>query len=194
VGGRPVRASRLGWRVTPKFARTFLGRVFNHPHAVLTEEMLRPEQQDPQEFAEAVETVVATHRRVAEHYFADGSIEWACPPLKALLHLMRDGHHEGRGLEDAVLRGWFRREEVLASDWYARRLQARQRVESRLWRRHAEYLERFLARPNYEAEAERLGIRGRLSLARVELERLKSPEAWRDLAGTLGAEPALVAE
>ncbi len=191
--GRTIQASRLGYRITPKFAKTFLGRVFNHPHAVLTEEMLRPDLQDPAEFADAVANVVETHRRVAEHYFADGSVELACPPLKALLHIMRDNHHEGRPLSDPAIRRLFDRDEVLASDWYAARLAARQRLDERLWRRHAEYLEKFLGRSSYAEEAERLGMRERLSQARVMLEKVRSPGHIESLRGTLGAEPALVA-
>ena len=58
---------------------------------VFTDEMLRPEQQDMDVFADGVDTIVTTHQRVAESYFADGSIEMACPPLKALLEIMDKG-------------------------------------------------------------------------------------------------------
>ena len=95
--GRPIPASRLGWRITPRFVQDFFGRIFNHPHAVLPIEALRPELQSPDEFADAVENVAATHKRVAEHYFADGSVESAIPPLRALLHVMREGSWEGLG-------------------------------------------------------------------------------------------------
>ena len=40
--GKKVLASRLGWRINARFVRNFFGRVFNHPHAVFTDEMLRP--------------------------------------------------------------------------------------------------------------------------------------------------------
>ncbi len=189
--GRKVLASRLGFRITHKFVTSFFGRIFNHPHAVLTEEMLRPELQDPAEFADAVDNVVATHRRVAEHYFADGSIEEACPPLRALLHVMRDGHHEGRSLEHPELRALFDRESVLASGWYADRLKARQRIDRHRLQQAIRYGEKFAATPAYSDETERLAIRDRISAARVLLERAKHADYLRQLVGTTGAEPSL---
>ena len=139
-----------------------------------------------------MDNVVATHKRVAEQYFEDGSIALACPPLRALLHVMRDGTFEGKGINDPDLRALFSRGQILSSDWYRDRLRARQRGEVRSWQRHGQYLERFLAKPGYAVEAERLGIRQRLSHARVTLERVKRPEYLEQLVGTLGAEPSLV--
>ena len=40
--GRKVLGSRLGYRITKRFVNAFFGRVFNQPHIVFTEEMLRP--------------------------------------------------------------------------------------------------------------------------------------------------------
>jgi hypothetical protein len=189
--GRIVHASRLGYRITPKFVSTFLGRIFNHPHAVLTEPMLRPELQDPSEFADAIETVVATHRHVAAHYFADGSVEWACPPLRALLHIMRDDQFEGHGLDHPEVRNLFDRDRVLGSDWYAARLKAKQSVDLRLWRRHCDYLEKILAKGGYTEESARLGLRDRLRHARTMVDRVKGPGYLTELVGTIGAEPAI---
>jgi hypothetical protein len=191
IDGKTVRASRLGYRITPRFVNNFFGRVFNHPHSVLTEAMLRPEQQDPAEFADGVANVLETHRRVAEHYFNDGSIELACPPLRALLHIMRDDHFEGEGVESSKVRELFSRENMLASAWYLERLKAKQTLDLRLWRRHSDYLEKFLGRPGYAEEAQRLGIRDRLSHARVMIERIKTPGYLDELVGTIGAEPAI---
>jgi phosphoenolpyruvate carboxykinase (diphosphate) len=190
--GRTILASRLGYRITHSFVNRFFGRIFNHPHAVLPDEMLRPELQDPAEFAAAVDNVIATHRHVAAHYFNDGSIEAACPPLRALLHCMRDGHFEGHPPSHPAIRELFQRERVLGSDWYAARLAARQKSDIRLWQRHVAYVEKFLAKPYYADEALRLGLRERLSLSRVMLDRVKRPEHLESLRGTLGAEPALV--
>src|SRR5205814_3511957 len=44
--GERVQASRLGYRINARFVHAFFGRIFNHPSAVFTEEMLRPELQD----------------------------------------------------------------------------------------------------------------------------------------------------
>ncbi len=192
-GGRTVLASRLGYRITSRFVSHFCGRVFNHPHVVFTEEMLRPEMQDPATFADGMDNIVGTQQRVAQFYFNDGSVEQACPPLRALLHIMRDGSFEGRGVSDPAIRALFTQEHVLASDWYAERLRARQTLITRQWRGHLAYLEKFLAKPNYAAEAARLGIPARLEQGRREFARVGSERYIEELRGTLGAEPAIVA-
>ena len=191
--GRVIPASRLGYRITTRFVHAFFGRVFNHPHSVLTEEMLKPELQDRAEFIDAVENVASTHKRVAENYFDDGSIELACPPLRALLHIMRDGHYEGRGLDDPEIRALFKPEILTTQGWYLQRLSARQSIDIQLWQRHTAYLERFLARPSYQEEAKRLGIADRLRFARVMAEKVKSAQYLADLHGTIGGEPAVLA-
>ena len=190
-GGRTVPASRLGWRITPKFVNDFLGRVFNHPHAVLVESMLRPEKQDAAQYADSVDNIAATHRRVAQHYFDDGSIQQAVPPLRVLLHIMRDGSFEGLGLGDATFRAMFTRQSVLESPWYRARLEMRRDLEVRHWNQVAAYIERLLGRPEYAVEAERLRLHDRRSHARVMLERSRSEARLTELVGTLGAEPAV---
>jgi len=177
--------------VTPKFVNDFLGRMFNHPHAVLSEPMLRPELQDPGQYADSVDNIAATHRRVAQHYFDDGSVAQAVPPIRALLHIMRDGSHEGMDLGDPAFRAMFRRESVLKSDWYQARLGMRRELEVRHWNRVATYIERLLGRPEYAREAARLGLHGRRAYARVQLERSRSDQRLAELVGTLGAEPAV---
>ena len=69
-------------------------------------------------------------------YFDDGSIAQACPPLKALLHIMLHDEWEGKGLDNPEFRKLFTRESLLASDWYAARLAAKQKVDRKLWHRH----------------------------------------------------------
>lgn len=188
---RTILAGRLGSRITKKFVNTFFGRVFNHPHVVLTEEMLRPELQGLDLFVEGMDNIVATQKRVAGHYFNDGSIESACPPLKALLHIMRDDHFEGKTLGDPEIRAMFTRESVLASDWYRQRLVAKQAVDTRLWDRHVQYLERFLRNEHYARVAGRLGIADRLEAARARLAEVHAPGYVDSLIGTTGAEPAI---
>jgi hypothetical protein len=187
--GQKVLASRLGYRMTASFVRTFFGRVFNYPHAVFPEEMLRPEKQDMAVFADGVDNIVSTHQRAAEGYFADGSVEMACPPLKALLHIMARGNYEGRDVTDAGIRSLFTREIVLASDWYAARLAAQQRHDTQLWRAHATYLENFLKKKNYADEAQRLGIRKKLDAAWETYHKVKTPGYLASLNGTIGRQP-----
>src|SRR5262249_3221626 len=152
-----VLASRLGYRITARFVRAFFGRVFNHPHLVFTDKMLRPETQDAAIFADGMANIVATQKSVAENYFADKSIELACPPLRALLYIMHSGYYEGKDLHHPKVRSLFTREAMLASDWYKERLAAKQTIDCALWTRHVTYLEGFLAKTNYSDEAIRLG-------------------------------------
>lgn len=189
--GRRIPASRLGSRITKKFANVFFGRVFNHPHVVLTEEILRPELQDMKVFVEGMDNIIATQKRVASLYFEDGSIGFACPPLRALLHIMRDGTFEGKTLDHPEIRGMFTREAVMASAWYRARLEARQHVDLRLLQRQVAALEGFLANSDYAAEAARLGLQERLDAARQKLTETSSPSHFNSLIGTVGADPAV---
>jgi hypothetical protein len=136
-----------------------------------------------------MDNIVTTQKRVAEMYFEDGSIAQACPPLRALLQVMRDGHCEGKNLAHPELRQLFTRQTLLGSDWYAARLAAKQQIDRHLWRRHVDYLDRFLKKSSYADEAARLGIAGRLAQARKTADEVASPAYLDRLRGTLGAEP-----
>ncbi len=189
--GQKVLAGRLGYRMTASFVRTFFGRIFNYPHAAFTEEMLRPEQQDQAAFADGMDNIVGTHQRVAQSYFNDGSVDLACPPLKALLHVMVRGEYEGRAADHPGFRALFTRENVLASDWYAERLAAKQRHDVRLWFNHANYLQNFLKKKNYAEEAARLGIEAKLETAWSTYHSVKAPGFLAQLNGTIGLQPNL---
>lgn len=188
--GKIVPASRLGYRITRRFIRIYFGRVFAHPHVVFTEEMLKPELQDMAVFADGIDNIVTTHRRIAESYFNDGSIAMACPPLRALLEIMVNGKtSEGLTLTDYAVRELFTREHLLASAWYADRLDAKQRADASLWRRHVESLELFLDQPYYADIAARMQIADRLKHARAEKARIDSGGYRENLVGTLGVQP-----
>jgi hypothetical protein len=188
-GGKKVLASRLGWRINARFVHAFFGRVFNHPHAVFTEAMLKPELQSKEIFADGMDNIVATQKRVSKMYFDDGSIKQASPPLNALLHIMLNDEWKGKQLDHPDVRKLFTRESLLASDWYAARLKAKQKIDRALWKRHVEYLNQFLRRPNYTDVSENLGIAERLTQARKTLEAVESADYLKKLVGTLGAEP-----
>ena len=189
VDGKNVPASLLGYRITSKFVHRIFGRMFADPAAVFPEEMLRPEMQDAAIFADGMDNICSTHRRVADLYFLDGSIEGACPPLRALLHIMRDGQWEGHTLASPEVRGLFSREALLDSEWYARRLECRQRVEIRLWEEHVRHLDDFLHLRAHEGEAARLGIPERMDRARKTLETVSQKDYPETLRGTLGTDP-----
>src|SRR5260370_3524410 len=86
--GRTIRASRLGYRITMRFVLAFFGQMFNHPAALFTEEMLRPELQDRQIFVDGPHILISTQKRVAQLYFNDGGIMLACPPFRPLLPIL----------------------------------------------------------------------------------------------------------
>ncbi|MDD5138928.1 MAG: hypothetical protein PHY43_01555 [Verrucomicrobiales bacterium] len=187
--GKKVQASLLGWRINARFVHAFFGRVFNHPHVVFTEAMLKPELQDRGVFADGMDNIIATQKRVAKMYFDDGSIAQACPPLKALLHIMLNDQFEGKGLEHPEIRKQFTRDYLMASDWYAARLAAKQKIDRALWKRHVDYLNAFLRKPSHEDIAASLNIADRLAQARKTLAEVESPDYLKKLSGTLGAEP-----
>jgi len=191
IPGEDIPASRLGYRMTSRFVRRFLGRIFDNPSKVFDEAMLKPETQDPIAFADGVRYIVEAHERVARQYFEDGGVEQACPPLRALLHIMAEGSYEGLGLNDPELRGMFTRDAMLTADWYRERLETKQRRDTVLWQRHVDYLEQALADPMRSGDALQLNLDARAELARNELRRVSSPEYLTELNGCLGADPMM---
>ncbi len=141
--GKKLPTSLLGYRINQAFVNFFLGRIFTSPEMLFTEEMLKPELQDMDVFADGLDNVLTTHRRVAGNYFEDGSIELACPPMKALLHIMRDGQFEGKTLYDAEIRDLFSPDNLLQSDWYQKRLSSRRQADSRHWKKVRNYLDHY---------------------------------------------------
>ncbi|HEX5270569.1 MAG TPA: hypothetical protein VFW33_08795, partial [Gemmataceae bacterium] len=189
---RMVLASRLGYRVTAKFVRTFFGRVFDHPDRVFDEAFLRPETQDREAFVDGVHNITEAQQRVALGAFEDGSVEDACPPLRALLSIMAHGSFEGKDAHDPAIRGMFTREALEESDWYRRRLAAKKGVDERLWRRHLAALDGWVAE---NAGAERslaATMRQRRDYAAGQLDRVTGAGYLEGLRGTLGVDPSVV--
>jgi hypothetical protein len=188
--GRRVAASRLGYRMTDRMATKYFGRIFLHPDVVFTPEMLRPELQDVGIFAESIATIVTTHERVARSYFQDGTIALAVPPLRALLEIMAEGlTAAGWGLDSPEFRVMFTRETVLASDWYAQRLDAKQAAASARANAGLAAIEKFVSTPGNEEPTARLDMPARVKAARVEAQQLASPEYRERLVGTAGSTP-----
>ena len=188
--GKTVRASRLGYRITEKFALTFLARVFNHPHRVFTPEMFKPELQSMEEFVEGMDNICVTHQRVAQSYFDDGTIALACPPLAALLHIMAHGQTpEGHDLNAPEVRGMFSREALLASDWYQARLATKQANDVALWERNVAALEKVIGNPAMADIAARMDLPARLAAARARRQEVGAAGYLDTLKGSLGTQP-----
>jgi phosphoenolpyruvate carboxykinase (diphosphate) len=188
LAGRTVLASRLGYRITSLFVERYLGRIFETPDAVLTEEILRPEQQSLEMFASGVDAIVDAQRSVALNYFEDGSVAAACPPLKALLHIMAHGEYEGMNLSTPAFRALFERDALLESEWYRERLRVKQQRDVELWNRHVRALETF-RRTAASATNQEFNVEDRLQSARAELARVSSLAYLAELRGTIGADP-----
>ncbi len=140
--------------------------------------------------SDGVNNIVEAQQRVARQYLDDGSIEEACPPLKALLYIMATGEYQGKSAHDPAIRQMFSRDYLLAFRLGIRgRLKEKQARESVLWQRNVSYLEEFLDKPGYADEAERLAIEQRLEVARERLLAVQEEDYLNSLVGTLGADP-----
>jgi hypothetical protein len=187
--GRKVLASRLGYRITAAFIDHFLARMFEVPNAVFPDEILRPEKQGEDVFVAGVDAIVQAQRNVALNYFADGSLEQACPPIKALLHIMAHGHYNGAAPGESCIQKMFTRESLLESEWYADRLRAKQRIDIGLWQRHQTAVESFLRKG---IPAPEIDLEARLSAVRNSLARIREESYLAELEGTIGADPSLL--
>jgi len=176
--GRELPTGLLGYRINQAFVNYFLGRIFTSPELLFNEAMLKPELQGLEVFADGLDNMVTTHKSVSSNYFMDGSIERACPPMKALLHIMKDGNFEGKGLDDPEVRNLFEPETILSSDWYTERLDKKQEIDIQRWEKLSAYLEGY-RRPleNQEALKETIG---------KSLKYSQTPEYRQLLEGTLG--------
>ncbi|MCC5849043.1 MAG: hypothetical protein JJU29_13235 [Verrucomicrobia bacterium] len=186
--GKPVLASRLGYRITENFARSIFGRVFSHPDLVLTEEMLKPELQSLEYFVDGISNIVEAQRKAAHNYFEDGGIDLAIPPLKALLHIMAHGDYEGKTLDDPEIRGMFTLEATLESDWYKARLEKRHGLEKDRLKLLIHSLEGMEKTQN-GFEDDRLEVTKKISNLRNQLAKLEKDPAAAigELHGTIGA-------
>ncbi len=188
VDGVTIPASRLGYRITRKFVRRYLARVFDNPSRVFTDDILQPEKQDPESFADGILHIAEAQRRVAMQYMEDGGYELACPPLRAVLSLMAFGEYEGKTADHPELRQMFTREALLNSDWYRRRLATKKYRDIEHWTDMVARLEQFLESAD-EQQASELDIQGRLDYAQQQLAVVSAEDYEQTLVGTLGADP-----
>ncbi len=190
--GNELPTEYLGFRITRRFAHQFLGRIFTDPISIFPEDMLKPELQDEDQYADSLLNLVEAGKMVASRYFEDGCIDRACPPLKALLEVMVKGSWEGKGLKDPEFRKLFEPESIIGSDWYRQRLETRINVAESYWRGRLEYLEEFLKDHINREASERLGIQDRLDFAQDALSKLEDKtEAVSRIHGCLGTDPSI---
>jgi hypothetical protein len=189
--GKNIPASRLGYRITDKFVRTFLARVFDNPSKVFPTELLKPEEQDPESFADGILHITEAQQRVAKLYFEDGSFEAACPPLQAVLSILVHGNYNGHDASSPEVRNLFTRESLLNSDWYRERLETQQHREVSLWTNGKQRLEACIAEGSLRGEEDALDLKGRLQFVIEQLSKSMSADFVDTLCGTIGADPIL---
>ncbi len=187
--GQAVLASRLGYRITDRFVHDFMGKIFDNPQAVFTDELLKPETQDMAPYVDGINNIAEAQQRVAKQYVDDGSVDDACPPLHALIHIMATGKYNGKTAHDASIRELFTRDSLLSSDWYRERLEIKQQRDIALWEKHVKNLKAFSLLQGHEDEAERLDISSRLAEATAKLDYVSSKGYLDSLVGTIGADP-----
>ena len=187
--GQNIPASRLGYRITRKFVRTYLARVFDNPSKVFTEEILKPELQDPESFADGILYIAEAQQRVAKAYFEDGGYELACPPLKAILDIMANGEHQGKTIDAPEIRELFTRESLVASDWYQRRLTEKRHRDIDHWKAFEQRIAEQIEANANRGGTENVDLQTRLQYAQQMRTNAESPNYEQELIGTLGADP-----
>ncbi len=187
--GETILASRLGYRITDRFVASFLGKIFDSPAVAFDEALLKPEMQDMGMYVDGIKNIVETQKSVAQRYIDDGSVECACPPLHALLHIMASGSFRGKDIQHPDIRNMFSKPALLESDWYHKRLETQQSRDIALWERHIEALNAFSKDVNHTDIAQAMGIHGKLRKAQNKLKVIRNPAYVDSLKGTIGADP-----
>lgn len=180
-GGRIVQFSRMGYRITKKFIKIFAGRVLSFPDSLFGDEILRPEEQDFAIFADSMANIVESHRRAAEIIMSSSDIEWAIPPLRALLGIMHRGEFGGMTLDSPHFRALFRRENVLGSEWYLGRLRSKQAQDVEHLKKGEKYLRTFMGIHGFDPR-----VQSKIDEINGEIIRASSPGYVDSLVGTVG--------
>ncbi len=98
--GKLIPASRLGWRITPLFAATYLGRTVRYAFRGISDDMLRPELQSLEEFVDGIENIATAMEEVRKALFRGRVVRGCNTPLKAVLSVMEYGNYEGKSIQD----------------------------------------------------------------------------------------------
>ncbi len=186
--GKKILASRLGYRITEDFVRAYFGKIFDTPMIVFDEDMLRPEIQDLDAYVDGIGNITEAQQNVARAYIEEGSVNDACPPLHALLHIMANGEFEGKTIDDPAIRNMFSRDYLLSSDWYMERLKIKQARDAALWRMNLAYVKQKLAETP-EGEDDKLDeLEAWIKEAELMISTVVSDKYIDRLMGTLGAD------
>ena len=191
--GKPVLASRLGYRITDRFVTHFFGRVFSDASNVFTSEMLKPELQSMGDYVDGIDNIVSTQNRIAKLYVEDGSVELAIPPLKVLLTIMAEGSHEGRDVHHPEVRAMFTKEAMINSQWYRERLVARQQVDRIQTSRQIDHLQRRRKQVDQLSSDDVNDLEALIASLKEKLASIDSQEYLESLGNTLGTDPAVLA-
>ncbi len=186
--GEIIPASRLGYRITSRYSRHVLGRIFTNPNTVFSKEMLRPELQDEAVYVDSIMNIVEAHKRVAQQYFEDGSIELACPPLKALLHIMAHGDFEGKGIDAPEVRELFSKEATIDAEWYQKRLSQKQVQDRKSLENSISYFSQMLDREGYLTQEERAKAKDKLMICESALKESLLEKDTSSLNGSIGVD------
>jgi hypothetical protein len=186
--GNKVLASRLGYRMTEGFVHAYFGKIFDNPMIVFDEAMLRPEIQDMEAYVDGINNIVEAQQHVAQAYIDDGSVNDACPPLYALLHIMANGNYKGKTIEDPELRYMFTRDYLLKSDWYMERLKNKQSRDATLWRMNLDYVKQKMEETLESENENRVDLQARIEEAERMIDVVTSDNYIERLKGTLGAD------
>jgi len=183
----------LGYRSTKKFWLHMGGRVFNAPDAIFLEDMLKVEQQSLEIFEESLKNIRETQKAFAQRFFDDGTIELASEPVRALLHIMRDGSYSSNGKvidrHSQEFRDMFTYDYLLQSDWYKERIVAQQKREIDHWNKRALALREFISRKtqsNTFSNGDEEKYRSRLAEVERNLKTAQADEFREALIGTIG--------
>tara|TARA_B100000315_G_scaffold77969_1_gene71295 strand:- start:1929 stop:5384 length:3456 start_codon:yes stop_codon:yes gene_type:complete len=190
--GEKILASRLGYRITKTFLFSHMGRIFDEPQLLFSEEILKPELQDMDAYVDGIRNITEAQQKVAERYFEDGSIEAAIPPLKFLLNIMAYGHCNGETIDSPNLSGLFKRDNVLKSDWYRERLKLKQKKDIDQCNIQMDYLKIFKNKEENYHVSKKLNIENRIKKLTKKLKYNMSDKYLKDLEGTIGADPLYI--
>ncbi len=186
--GKEILAGRLGYRLTRKFTQDFLGKIFDSPESIFPDDMLKPELQDMESYVDGINNITETHKKIAQAYVADGHVNSAVPPLRALLHIMATGSYEGMTETSPEFRAMFTRESILASDWYTDRLAELQSKTVSYYSKSVKTLESYLENSDRHAEKMVSLVTTNLTETKELLALAQSDQYITDVTGTIGAD------